>query len=144
MNTENFYEMSDHELLCTIASAKKKELISSYVRTAACVGLFLIILITALVIGGKVTSAVNTISKSADDLEAITSNLNSSMTGMDELISSTSVMVESANTMIEENTNSVSDALGNFNSIDFDTLNKAIKDLSEVVEPLANFAGRFM
>ncbi len=45
-------------------------------------------------------------------------------------------LVQSTQTGVEE-------ALGKLDSIDLDTLNQAIEDLSDVVEPLARFANRF-
>ena len=55
---------------------------------------------------------------------------------VDELISSTS-------TLVDQNTQGMEEALSHFNEINFDDLNKAISDLSDVVEPLANFSNAF-
>lgn len=59
-----------------------------------------------------------------------------SLEGIDE-------MVSNVNSVVVENTSAVNEVISDFNDIDFETLNKAIKDLSDVVEPLANFFNRF-
>ena len=38
---------------------------------------------------------------------------------------------------------SLQETMGKLNTIDFETLNAAIRDLAKVIEPLANFVGKF-
>ena len=52
-------------------------------------------------------------------------------------------MVENVNTLAAESQSVVSDAMEKLDTIDIDTLNKAIKDLSDVVEPLAKVSKIF-
>ena len=51
-----------------------------------------------------------------------------------------STMVENINGLVTTSQSGVEEALGKINEIDFDTLNQAVKDLSNVVKPLADFA----
>ena len=51
-----------------------------------------------------------------------------------------STMVENINGLVITSQSGVEEALGKINEIDFDTLNQAVKDLSNVVKPLADFA----
>ena len=51
-----------------------------------------------------------------------------------------STMVENINGLVTTSQAGVEEALGKINEIDFDTLNQAVKDLSNVVKPLADFA----
>ena len=62
---------------------------------------------------------------------------------VEEALKGVNSAIENVNKVIDENADSVNDALTNFNDIDFDSLNKAIRDLSSVIEPLANFANMF-
>ena len=50
-------------------------------------------------------------------------------------------MVRDVDQLVTENTEAVSDAMDNFNSVDFDRLNDAIDDLASIIEPLANLLG---
>lgn len=51
-----------------------------------------------------------------------------------------SQMVENINALVTTSQSGVEEALEKINDIDFDTLNQAVKDLSNVVKPLADFA----
>ena len=51
-----------------------------------------------------------------------------------------STMVENINGLVITSQTSVEEALDKINEIDFETLNQAVKDLSNVVKPLADFA----
>ena len=50
-----------------------------------------------------------------------------------------STMVENINGLVITSQSGVEEALGKINEIDLDTLNQAVKDLSNVVKPLADF-----
>ena len=52
---------------------------------------------------------------------------------------------DSANKLVADNSDAVAEAMEKFNSVDFDSLNRAIKDLADIVAPLArmsNFLSR--
>lgn len=51
-------------------------------------------------------------------------------------------IVEEVNGLVQSSQVGLEQTMEKFNSIDFDTLNKAINDLSRVVEPLAKLFGR--
>ena len=51
-------------------------------------------------------------------------------------------IVEEVNGLVQSSQASLEQTMGKINSIDFETLNKAIQDLSKVVQPLANLFGR--
>lgn len=51
-----------------------------------------------------------------------------------------SQMLENINSLVITSQSGVEEALQKINEIDFDTLNQAVKDLSNVVKPLADFA----
>jgi len=51
-----------------------------------------------------------------------------------------SQMLENINSLVTTSQSGVEEALQKINEIDFDTLNQAVKDLSNVVKPLADFA----
>lgn len=52
-------------------------------------------------------------------------------------------LVTDVNGLVSTSQTGVEQALDKLNAMDMDTLNKAIEDLSKVVEPLAKFAGMF-
>ena len=50
---------------------------------------------------------------------------------------------DTANRLVADNADAVSEAMEKFNSVDFDALNKAINDLADIVEPLARVSNFF-
>ncbi len=52
-------------------------------------------------------------------------------------------MVAGVNTLVQTGQLGLEQTVENLNAIDFETLNKAIQDLAEVVEPLAKFSKLF-
>ena len=75
------------------------------------------------------------------NLESVTtelaqSDLSGMVQNMDALVSNVDGLVASSQAGVE-------DAMKKINGIDFDALNAAIKDLSDVVEPIANFFNKF-
>ncbi len=52
-------------------------------------------------------------------------------------------MVENVNTLTADSQTAVTEAIKKLDAIDIDTLNKAIRDLSDVVEPLAKLTNFF-
>lgn len=52
-------------------------------------------------------------------------------------------MVSDVNSLVESSQTGVEQALDKINSIDIDTLNKAIKNLSDIIEPISDFFNKF-
>lgn len=48
-------------------------------------------------------------------------------------------MIDGVNTLVSTGQSGLEETVARLNSIDFDTLNKAIADMSAVIEPMANF-----
>lgn len=69
-----------------------------------------------------------------DNMEAVTQALADADLG---------TMVENVNTLTAQSQTVVSEAMEKLDTIDIDTLNKAINDLSDVVEPLARVTNFF-
>lgn len=75
------------------------------------------------------------------NLESVTTELaNADLTGMveniDALVSNVDDLVNTSQTGVEQ-------AIQKINAVNFDTLNEAIKDLSDVIEPIAKFFNSF-
>lgn len=74
-------------------------------------------------------------------VESVVSNLESITAELDEAELKT--MVEDLDSLAVTSQASIQEAMGQFSSIDFDSLNRAITSLAEVVEPMSRFFGRF-
>ena len=117
-----FEQMDSKALLAQIARYQKKEV--SHIRLNTVVGALVaaVLLVTLLVLLPRAVTLLDHMEQSLQEID---------------------VFVENADRMVEENADAVADALGKVNAVDFDSLNKAIRDLSDTVHPLAEFARFF-
>lgn len=77
----------------------------------------------------------------ANQMEAVMTNLESITAELDQ--ADLGDMVENMDSLASTTQAGISQALEKLNAIDFDTLNRAIKNLADVVQPLADFFNVF-
>ena len=70
-------------------------------------------------------------------------NANVAVVHANEAISQMESTLDSIQQFVTTSGSSMEEAIGKLNAIDIETLNGAIKDLSDVVQPMADFFGRF-
>lgn len=129
------------KILCVLCAAV---LICSLVMTVAVTGAAsqLMAVVTPLQnvagqiedVAGQVQAMTGQAETIMDNMEIVTQTLANADLG---------TMVENVNVLAAESQSVVSDALEKLDTIDIDTLNKAIQDLSDVVEPLAKVSKLF-
>lgn len=129
------------KILCVLCAAI---LICSLVMTVAVTGAAsqLIAVVTPLQnvagqiedVAGQVQAMTGQAETIMDNMEIVTQTLADADLG---------TMVENVNVLAAESQTVVSDAMVKLSTIDIDTLNKAIQDLSDVVEPLAKVSKLF-
>ena len=112
------------------AKYAKWQCILSVAAAVCCIGLF--VLVSALI--PQVQELTGQMGTVLTNLEIVTDQL----AGMD-----LGNMVSNVDSLVTTNQAGVEQALDKLNGIDFDTLNQAITDLADVVEPLANFFNVF-
>jgi uncharacterized protein YoxC len=126
----------------------KLQCILTGVAAACCLGI--LILLCTLV--PRVYGLVEKTETVLTDLEAVTGQLEGQMEGiltnLEEVtqeLAQTDLagMVENVDTLATTSQSAVEHATEKLDTIDLDTLNKAIKDLADVVEPLARFFNVF-
>lgn len=119
---------NDHEFYA------KKQYHMSQITAAASIIILAITLYAAVTILPKVNTTFQNLETVMSDLEIITSDLASA--DLEQMIGNVDHLVTSSE-------KSIQDALNQVNSIDITNLNKAIKDLSDVIAPLAKFFNVF-
>ena len=129
------------KILCVLCAAV---LICSLVMTVAVTGAAsqLMAVVTPLQnvagqiedVAGQVQAMTGQAETIMDNMEIVTQTLANADLG---------TMVENVNVLAAESQSVVSDAMEKLDTIDIDTLNKAIQDLSDVVEPLAKVSKLF-
>ena len=112
---------------------EKKMLLYARIRTVVSAFILAVVIAVSLKVVPDLMKTLNSVNEAAEKLTEVTTELEINAEGLDELILSITEMVD-------DNYEGVTKALENVNNIDFDSLNSAIKDLSEVVAPLANLS----
>ena len=107
----------------------KKQLNMMRVLMFAMAGIILILLIAVVILVPKITVTLDNANVALEQISYTAKQL-------DEVL----ISVE---TLVEESSEGVTQALDNMNSINFEKLNKSIDDLNNVVSPLSNFFSRF-
>ncbi|MCR5773850.1 MAG: hypothetical protein K6G42_02075 [Lachnospiraceae bacterium] len=141
---------SMEELLRQILEADKKEV--KYAKRAALfmMGLFIVFLVAAIILVPKVVvtlSNVNTAVISASETmkkaDETVKSADEALDNINKMSGSITKTSDNMNTMITDNSKSLTEAVENMNSIDFEGLNKAIQDLQDAVGPFAKFMNKF-
>lgn len=136
MSGEDFVElMQQIEASGTsqVTYARKQYLMSQITAAASIVILGVVLYVSAALLP-KVNATFETLGIIMGDLQVITAEL--AVSDLDDMISN-------VNNLVTSNQDHVQDALTKINAIDIGSLNKAIKDLSDVIAPLAKFVNLF-
>lgn len=126
----------------------KLQCILTGVAAVCCLGIFILVCTLMPRVYGLAEQAETVLT----DLEAVTGQLEGQMdvilTNLDDVTKELAQadlagMVENVDTLATTSQNAVEHATEKLDTIDLDTLNKAIQDLADVVEPLARFFNVF-
>ena len=144
-------EQNVQELLQKLENQSRQQLLFTKILCGLCA----VVMVLSLVLTLSITGAVNQLVGLAEPLEQITGQVKE-MTGqagivMDNMETVTQTladadlgtMVEQVNTLAANSQTAVSEAMAKLDTIDITTLNKAIQDLADVVEPLAKVSNIF-
>ena len=86
-----------------------------------------------------VVSLLPTVVETLNTAKTTLTHMNEAITQMEGALSEVETLATQAGTAMD----GMEKALENINGIDIETLNQAITDLGEVVQPMADFFGRF-
>ncbi|MCR5594904.1 MAG: hypothetical protein K6G12_03585 [Lachnospiraceae bacterium] len=122
---------------------QEKQLFYTRIMSLAVVAMAVMVLFVCVIIVPKVTKTIGQVDILINEVSDAIDNVNTSLAGFDEMSTEITTAAEGINGLVEENAEVLSDSMNKLNSIDFEGLNDAIKDLQDVVEPLANFFNKF-
>ena len=121
----------------------KKMLFYARIRTAVALVVAVLLVLCGILI---VPKAIGTINQANQIMEQATETLSLANTAIESVTTmsqSITDMGTNMDTFITDNGESVEAVMTKLEEIDFEGLNTAIKDLGDVVEPLAKFFGKF-
>ena len=139
---DEFSVLSDRELLIELLKEQKKASKRSLITAISLVAICLIFGAAVLVIVPKVNATLNNAYQAIDNIEAVVANADKAIGSVEKSLDGIDQMVKNVDKVVVDNTDSVSKTVDRMSSIDIASLNKSIKDLSDIIEPLAKFFRR--
>ena len=133
---ENQDRISKTELLTEIRNETRKQAKFAKISAAFTGGIFVIILIAAIILVPKVIVTL----QHADQLIG---NANLALADITRMSNSVGDMSKKVDQLVADNSEKLTESVEKLSSIDFAGLNKAIKDLQDAVGPFANLMNRW-
>jgi len=158
----------DHEVLDTLArmekysrqqaSAAKLQCVLSVISLICCTAALVMMVLLVPKLQKMTTQTEKLISEAGDvmediqaasetiselDLGPVLVEIKGLLQNVDGLLANVDTLVADVDTLVTTTQEGLEDTLAEIEKIDFDALNKAIKDLAAVVEPLAKFFSNF-
>lgn len=134
--TMNLDKMNDHDLLVEMVKSQRTHLNLQKIMTGAVVAIFAALAISLLILVPKTVKLLAKLHQTVDEAEIMIAEAGESLDQIDE-------MVGNLNVTITDNSKNLTEAVEKMNNIDFETLNQAINDFSDTVEPMARFFNQF-
>lgn len=135
--------MMEESYLEELVKNSKKMLFYAKIRTLATLvvaaGIIFSVIVVLPSVLGTVQQAKQVMAQVSDTIDLADTAIES----ITEMSKSITGMGDNMDAFITENANSVEEIMKKIESVDFEGLNKAIKDLGDTVEPFANFFGKF-
>ncbi len=114
----------------------KKHLFWQRLSALAVVATFLVVLVVAMILVPQVLATLDNINRVAKDAESAVANVDTMVLEMTDAS-------KNLNQLVGDNSEALNEAITNMANVDYDGLNKAIKDLQDTVGPMANFFSKF-
>lgn len=121
----------------------KKMLFYARIRTAVALVVAILLVLCGILIVPKAIGTINQANQIMEQATETISLANTAIESVTTMSQSITDMGTNMDTFITDNGESVEAVMTKLEEIDFEGLNTAIKDLGDVVEPLAKFFGKF-
>lgn len=143
-------ELTEIEILRKLLQTEGKEVKYFKFTASLMLALVIVIAIALLIITPKALKTLDDISQTAiaaqdaiTSAEATLDNANNAINELTTMSNEITSLSTEMSDFLTSKTGALDEAMSNLNGIDFDGLNKAIKDLQDAVGPFANFMNRF-
>lgn len=143
MDDKEVQKTTENSLLEELVNNSQKQLFYERVRTVAALVIAVSIVMGIVLV---VPKALVTVQKANDIMEQASETIilaNAAIESVTSMSKSITTMGDNMDTFITDNSETMTEVMEKIEGIDFEGLNSAIKDLGDVVEPLANFFGKF-
>lgn len=127
--------MGEHAMEQLLADSKKR---TAYARITAfaAIGVFVAVIAVCVLVVPRIFRLI-------DGTDAMLTSAETALTEISEMTANITETSTGLNDFLTDNSQTISDAISGINQVDITTLNEAIQDLKDAVEPFANLMNRF-
>ncbi len=133
---DNVATKENVDILTEIRDLSKKRLFYQRISTGCMAATLLVVLAAAVIMVPRVSTTL-------EHINAVAVKAEDSLEKVDEMTASMDDASDHLTELVSANGEALSSAVKSLSEVDFDGLNKAIKDLQDAVGPMANFMNRF-
>lgn len=136
-------ETAENDVMKTLLEKTQKQLFYTKILTGAAGGMFLILLIAALLVVPKAVSALTQAEAVMADAQGLLETADTAISNISAMSDEVTQVSKSLNGFVTDNAQTLTDAATDISNIDFEGLNGAIRDLQDAVGPFAKMMNRF-
>lgn len=136
-------ETAENDVMKTLLEKTQKQLFYTRILAGAAGGMFLILLIAALLVVPKAVSALTQAEAVMADAQGLLETADTAITNISAMSDEVTQVSKSLNGFVTDNAQTLTDAAKDISNIDFEGLNGAIRDLQDAVGPFAKMMNRF-
>ncbi len=141
-NTEE-KEMQEQQVLEQLLKNSEKQLFYTRITSLLALVLVAAVILCLVMAVPKLMTTITNVNEVVEQVNETIALADTALEGVTEMSQSITTMGNNMDTFISDNSKSVEEIMKKLEQIDFEGLNSAIKDLGDVVAPLANFFGKF-
>lgn len=136
-------ETAENDVMKTLLEKTQKQLFYTKILAGAAGGMFLILLIAALLVVPKAVSALTQAEAVMADAQGLLETADTAISNISAMSDEVTQVSKSLNGFVTDNAQTLTDAARDISNIDFEGLNGAIRDLQDAVGPFAKMMNRF-
>lgn len=136
-------EATENDVMKTLLEKTQKQLFYTKILAGAAGGMFLILLIAALLVVPKAVSALTQAEAVMADAQGLLETADTAISNISAMSDEVTQVSRSLNGFVTDNAQTLTDAARDISNIDFEGLNGAIRDLQDAVGPFAKMMNRF-
>ena len=136
-------EATENDVMKTLLEKTQKQLFYTKILAGAAGGMFLILLIAALLVVPKAVSALTQAEAVMADAQGLLETADTAISNISAMSDEVTQVSKSLNGFVTDNAQTLTDAATDISNIDFEGLNGAIRDLQDAVGPFAKMMNRF-
>ena len=134
---------TSEQLLLEIKELTRKQVRWQRVSAAFMLGILTVVLVVVVILLPRVLLTLDGVDKATAQVSESITEVMKTVDQVDGAVAELQTASENLNGLVEENSEKITDAVTKLSEVDYEGLNKAIKDLQNAVGPVANFFNKF-